>query len=127
LQALQRFAHGAEDALVLEGARAGLHGHGLGLQQGLQVRRKAAALRRAGGQGRQFLGGRRLDMAVEAAGDTPAPRGRIVDLFQLRKDVAHRVAHALGRAPADADPIGHLVERQALGGTGQDAGQFKKA
>ncbi len=33
---------------------------------------------------------------------------------ELREDVAHRVAHPLGRAPADADPLSHLVEGQAF-------------
>jgi hypothetical protein len=77
-------------------------------------------------QGREFGGGRRLEEAVEPRRDAEAPRRRVVHLLQLGEDVADGVAHALGGAAPDIQPLGHLVQRQALGGGRQQAGQFQQ-
>ncbi len=132
-----------------------MSGDGLGLDQGFEVGRHAAAgggahgrhdlafqLVQGGGPGRgaldsqglggaaqggQLVGVGSQEEAVEAAGDAEPPRGRIVDLLHVRKQFAGGVAHPLGGAPANAQALGHLVEGQALGGTGEEAGEAQEA
>jgi hypothetical protein len=129
LEGYDGLADGAQHGLVLEGTRPGMNGHGLGLQQGLHVRRQAtthagpdggqdlglqggegggpgrgaglAVMLRGGPQGGEFLGGRGLEDAVQARGNPEPDRRRVGDLLHLREGLADGVAHALHRPAGD--------------------------
>jgi hypothetical protein len=74
----------------------------------------------------QFVRGRRVHEAVEAAGDAEALARAVGDLLHRREESAHGVPQALGRAAVNTGEAGHLVEHQAfrarchLAGDGED-------
>jgi len=109
-------AHRGQDLALQLAQRLGAHTGALGGQG-------------VGGaaQGGQLVGVGGLEEAVEAARNTEAPGRRIVDLLHLREHLAHRVAQALGRAPADGEVVSDLVQGGPLGRAGQQAGEAEQA
>ncbi len=125
-QGLDRLPHHIQHRLVLEWPGTRMEGDGLGLQQGLQVWRQPAPragphgrkhllldtgqgvgpgagpqlaeIVRRGVQGGEFVGGGRLEDAVQAGGNPEPQGGRILHLLHLREGLAHGVPHPLGGA-----------------------------
>ena len=155
LQGDDGLADGPQHPLVLEGTRAWVHGHGLGLEQGLHVRRQPAAdpgphgrqnhglqdgesPRPGGGaglaevvgrspEGGELLGGRGLEDAVQPRGNAEPDSRRIGDLFHLGEGLADGVAHALDRPPGNLQGRRHFVQGQAFRGRGEPPRQLKKS
>lgn len=88
----------------------------------------ATSFERAGSifQFGQFVDGRGPDKTVEASRcDEKAFLSTVITEFELAEYFLNRIAHALGRAAACADEVGHFIQRQALPIAGQRPRKFE--